>query len=176
MCQCPSGRGKVVSSSGKVRRKRNPARSGKKDYGYFQAAFEGKSGRKPKEGFGKYEQLEQKIKYQQQLLLDKYLEGLVEESLYKIKERELQNKLKNNTGSRTCRQKNRDFPAEEQEEVEKRLRETEQFLKEHHVVLKAHVLCELKMVEKILIYPDHLEVVKKQGKCIIAAETLDMLY
>ena len=92
------------------------------------------------------------------------------------KERELQNKLKNNTGSRTCRQKNRDFLAEEQEEVEKRLRETEQFLKEHHVILKAHVLCELKMVEKILIYPDHLEVVKKQGKCIIAAETLDMLY
>ena len=129
-----------------------------------------------KKDLEKYEQLEQKIKYQQQLLLDKYLEGLVEESLYKIKERELQNKLKNNTGSRTCRQKNRDFPAEEQEEVEKRLRETEQFLKEHHVVLKAHVLCELKMVEKILIYPDHLEVVKKQGKCIIAAETLDMLY
>ena len=28
-------------------------------------------------------------------MLDKYLEGLVEESLYKIKERELQNKLKN---------------------------------------------------------------------------------
>ena len=83
---------------------------------------------------------------------------------------------KYNTGSRTCRQKNRDFLAEEQEEVEKRLRETEQFLKEHHVILKAHVLCELKMVEKILIYPDHLEVVKKQGKCIIAAETLDMLY
>ena len=53
VCQCPSGRGKVVSSSGKVRRKRNPARSGKKDYGYFQAAFEGKSGRKPKEEFGK---------------------------------------------------------------------------------------------------------------------------
>ena len=60
--------------------------------------------------------------------------------------------------------------------MEKWLRETEQFLKEHHVILKAHVLCELKMVEKILIYPDHLEVVKKQGKCIIAAETLDMLY
>ena len=52
----------------------------------------------------------------------------------------------------------------------------EQFLKEHHVVLKACVLCELKMVDKILIYPDHLEVVKKQGKCIIAAETLDMLF
>ena len=96
--------------------------------------------------------------------------------LYKIKERELQNKLKNNTGSRTCRQKNRDFLAEEQEEVEKRLRKTERFFKEHHVVLKACVLCELKMVDKILIYPDHLKVVKKQGKCIIAAETLDMLY
>ena len=129
-----------------------------------------------KKNLEKYEQLEKKIKYQQQLLLDKYLEGLVEESLYQIKERELQNKLKNNTGSRTCRQKNRDFLAEEQEEVEKRLRETEQFLKEHHVILKAHVLCELKMVEKILIYPDHLKVVKKQGKCIIAAETFDMLY
>ena len=129
-----------------------------------------------KKNLEKYEQLEKKIKYQQQLLLDKYLEGLVEESLYQIKERELQNKLKNNTGSRTCRQKNRDFPVEEQEEVEKRLRETEQFLKEHHVILKAHVLCELKMVEKILIYPDHLKVVKKQGKCIIAAETFDMLY
>lgn len=129
-----------------------------------------------KKDLEKYEQLEKKIKYQQQLLLDKYLEGLVEESLYKIKERELQNKLKNNTGSRTCRQKNRDFLEEEQEEVEKRLRETEQFLKEHHVVLKACVLCELKMVDKILIYPDHLKVVKKQEKCIIAAETLDMLY
>lgn len=109
-------------------------------------------------------------------MLDKYLEGLVEESLYQIKERELQNKLKNNTGSRTCRQKNRDFLAEEQEEVEKRLRKTERFFKEHHVVLKACVLCELKMVDKILIYPDHLKVVKKQGKCIIAAETFDMLY
>ena len=53
LCQYPSGRGKVVSSSGKVRRKRNPARSGKGDYGSFHAAFEGKSGRKPKEGFGK---------------------------------------------------------------------------------------------------------------------------
>ena len=62
-----------------------------------------------KKDLEKYEQLEKKIKYQQQLLLDKYLEGLVEESLYQIKERELQNKLKNNTGSRTCRQKNRDF-------------------------------------------------------------------
>ena len=59
-----------------------------------------------KKDLEKYEQLEKKIKYQQQLLLDKYLEGLVEESLYQIKERELQNKLKNNTGSRTCRQKN----------------------------------------------------------------------
>ena len=100
----------------------------------------------------------------------------MEESLYQIKERELQNKLKNNIGSRTCRQKNRDFLTEEQEEVEKRLRKTERFFKEHHVVLKACVLCELEMVEKILIYPDHLKVVKKQGKCIIAAETLDMLY
>ena len=109
-------------------------------------------------------------------MLEKYLEGFVEESLYQIKERELQNKLKNNTGSSTCRQKNRNFSAEEQKEVEKRLQETEQFLKEHHVILKAHVLCELKMVEKILIYPDHLKVVKKQGKCIIAAETFDMLY
>ncbi|MFR5151396.1 MAG: hypothetical protein ACLTER_19425 [Ruminococcus sp.] len=119
LCQYPSGRGKVVSSSGKVRRKRNPARSGKGDYGFFHAAFEGKSGRKPKEEFGKVRTAGKKIKYQQQLLLDKYLEGLVEESLYQIKERELQNKLKNNTGSRTCRQKNRDFLAEEQEEVEK---------------------------------------------------------
>ena len=41
---------------------------------------------------------------------------------------------------------------------------------------KARALCELKRVEKILIYPDHLEVLKKQGKCIIAAETFDMLY
>ena len=129
-----------------------------------------------KKDLEKHEQLEKKIKYQQQLLLDKYLEGLVEESLYQIKERELQNKLKNNIGSRTCRQKNRDFLTEEQEEVEKRLRKTERFFKEHHVVLKACVLCELEMVEKILIYPDHLKVVKKQGKCIIAAETLDMLY
>ncbi len=48
--------------------------------------------------------------------------------------------------------------------------------KEHHVVPKARALCELKRVEKILIYPDHLEVLKKQGKCIIAAEALDMLY
>ena len=72
-----------------------------------------------KKNLEKHEQLEKKIKYQQQLLLDKYLEGLVEESLYQLKERELQNKLKNNTGSRTCRQKNRDFLAEEQEEVEK---------------------------------------------------------
>ena len=73
-----------------------------------------------KKDLEKYEQLEKKIKYQQQLLLDKYLEGLVEESLYQIKERELQNKLKNNTGSSTCRQKNRDFSAEEQKEVEKK--------------------------------------------------------
>ena len=97
-----------------------------------------------KKDLEKYEQLEKKIKYQQQLLLDKYLEGLVEESLYQIKERELQNKLKNNTGSSTCRQKNRNFSAEEQKEVEKRLQETEQFLKEHHVVPKARALCELK--------------------------------
>ena len=33
-----------------------------------------------KKDLEKYEQLEKKIKYQQQLLLDKYLEGLVEES------------------------------------------------------------------------------------------------
>ena len=45
-----------------------------------------------KKNLEKYEQLEKKIKYQQQLLLDKYLEGLVEESLYQIKERDLQNK------------------------------------------------------------------------------------
>ena len=105
-----------------------------------------------------------------------FWKGPEEKKSCQIKERELQNKLKNNTGSRTCRQKNRDFLAEEQEEVEKRLRKTERFFKEHHVVLKACVLCELKMVDKILIYPDHLKVVKKQGKCIIAAETLDMLY
>ena len=167
---------KFVSSSGKVRRKRNPARSGKGDTDSFMQLLKESLEENQKKNLEKYEQLEKKIKYQQQLLLDKYLEGLVEESLYQIKERELQNKLKNNTGSRTCRQKNRDFLAEEQEEVEKRLRKTEQFLKEHHVVLKAHVLCELKMVDKILIYPDHLKVVKKQGKCIIAAETFDMLY
>ncbi len=121
---------KVVSSSGKVRRKRNPARSGMGDYGFFFMQLLKESlEENQKKDLEKYEQLEKKIKYQQQLLLDKYLEGLVEESLYQIKERELQNKLKNNTGSRTCRQKNRDFLAEEQEEVEKRLRETEQFLK-----------------------------------------------
>ena len=149
LCQYPSGRGKVVSSSGKVRRKRNPARSGMGDYGFFMQLLKESLEENQKKNLEKYEQLEKKIKYQQQLLLDKYLEGLVEESLYQIKERELQNKLKNNTGSRTCRQKNRDFLAEEQEEVEKRLRETEQFLKEHRVVLKACVLCELKMVDKI---------------------------
>lgn len=100
-------------------------------------------------------------------MLDKYLEGLVEESLYQIKERELQNKLKNNTGSSTCRQKNRNFSAEEQKEVEKRLQETEQFLKEHHVVPKARALCELKRVEKILIYPDHLEVLKNRENALL---------
>ena len=116
----------------------------------FHAAFEGKSGRKTKRRIWKStNSWKKRLNTSNSFCWDKYLEGLVEESLYQIKERELQNKLKNNTGSRTCRQKNRDFLAEEQEEVEKRLRETEQFLKEHHVVLKACVLCELKMVDKI---------------------------
>ena len=88
--QYPSGRGKVVSLLLKGPRKKKSCQIRKGDYGFFHAAFEGKSGRKPKEEFGKVRTAGKKIKYQQQLLLDKYLEGLVEESLYQIKERELQ--------------------------------------------------------------------------------------
>lgn len=110
---------KLISSSGKVRRKRNLPDQEREITDSFMQLLKESLEENQKKNLEKYEQLEKKIKYQQQLLLDKYLEGLVEESLYQIKERELQNKLKNNTGSRTCRQKNRDFLAEEQEEVEK---------------------------------------------------------
>ena len=130
-----------------------------------------------------YKQFEKKIKYQQKLLLDKYLEGIVEEPLYLEKNRGLERKLKacaHKTGEEVknslCSSENSQGNSGQKKEIKERIRETEQFLNQNNSFSKACILCVLEQIDKIIIYPDHLEVTGKAGKCIIAADTSDMLY
>ena len=123
-----------------------------------------------------YKQLEKKIKHQQQLLLDKYLEGMVDEELYKEKCRELQKKRKDRITDSLVEGATARDSQTEAVLIEERLGEIERFLLQTHSVSKAHTLCMLEQVEKIVVYPDHLELVENKGKCIIAASISDMLY
>ena len=123
----------------------------------------------------KFEQAEKKLKYQQRLLLDKYLEGIIEEPVFKEKQHELQRKLENRAQNSPGNA--HAYPSDLAEDYgEERLRRIGQFLEQNNSISKACAMCRLEAVEKIMIYPDHLELVRKDGKSIIAVKISDMLY
>ena len=129
------------------------------------------------------EQFEKKIKDQQKLLLDKYLEGLVEESLYREKKEELEKRLNTEVQKKgeTAKNGQGNFKHShsslgQKKEIEERIQEIEQFLKRNHSFAHACTLCRLEEIDKILVFPDHLELTGKGGKWIITTAACDMLY
>ena len=137
-----------------------------------------------KECMEEYEKREQKnweragnmIKHQQKLLLDKYLEGIIEEPIFREKQYELQRKLENRIRKTMANTEEHPGNPVQNNRVENRLREIRQFLRQNNSISKACVLCLLEKTEKIGIYPDHLELVQTGEKSIIAVKISDMLY
>ena len=116
------------------------------------------------------------IKHQQKLLLDKYLEGIIEESVFREKQCELQGKLENRIRKTMGNTEEHRGNSVQNDRVENRLRKIRQFLQQNNCISKACVLCLLEKTEKIGIYPDHLELMQTGGKSIIAVKISDMLY
>lgn len=103
------------------------------------------------------QQYDQKLRQQQSLLLEKYLEGLIDESLYKEKQLDLQSKLQErNTRNTPKENSHRSFPTPEE-----RLETIRQFLLRNQCISKACVFCMLETVEKIKVFPEGLEVLPK---------------
>ena len=123
-----------------------------------------------------YKQLEKRIRYQQQILLDSYLEGIVDEQIYRKKYGELERKLKDQTTDHVRETENRRDTLECEKQDRVRLCEIEQFLVQSHTVPKAFLFLMLEQMEKVIIYPDHLEFVGKDEKSIVAADISNMLY
>ncbi len=103
------------------------------------------------------QQYDQKLRQQQSLLLEKYLEGLIDESLYKEKQLDLQSKIQE--------QNTRNIPKENSHRYfltpEERLEAIRQFLLQNQCISKACVFGMLETVEKITVFPERLEVLKK---------------
>lgn len=102
-----------------------------------------------------------KIESQQKLLLDKYLEGIVEEQQFREKQKLLQKKY-NEEISRMAAGKNSSHLKPDGRLVEERLLEMEEFLGKRDIVSRAMVLCMLKDEDKIMVFPEYLEI---WGKC-----------
>ena len=129
------------------------------------------------------QQYDQKLRRQQSLLLEKYLEGIIDESLYKEKQRDLQKKRKeqdNLEQQKNQRQpdKSNQHPQQSQnlpltdntensgtahcvpdsEKTTGRLTQIKQFLKTTHPISRAYAMCLLEHIEKITVFPTFLEI------------------
>lgn len=122
------------------------------------------------------EQTEKKIKHQQRLLLDKYLEGIIEEPVFREKQYELQRKLEKRIQKPVERAEEQGRNLAQNNGVQDRPEQIRKFLEQDHSISKACTLCLLEEIEKIRVYPDRLELVQKGGKSIIAVKISHMLY
>lgn len=122
------------------------------------------------------EQTEKKINHQQRLLLDKYLEGIIEEPAFREKQYELQRKLEKSIRKPMGYAEKHGQNLVQNNGVPDRPGQIRQFLEQDHSISKACTLCLLEEIEKIWVYPDRLELVQKGGKSIIAVKISDMLY
>ena len=120
------------------------------------------------------QQYHQKLRQQQSLLLEKYLEGLIDESLYKEKQLDLQSKIQE--------QNIRNIPKENSHRSfhtpEERLETIRQFLLQNQCISKACVFGMLETVEKITVFPERLEVLQKGklGQTIFLCELCRICY
>ena len=106
------------------------------------------------------QQYDQKLRQQQSLLLEKYLEGIIDESLYKEKQLDLQNKLQEqNTWNHPKEKFHRSFPT-----PEVRLETIRQFFVKNQCISKAVIFCMLETAEKIIVFPERIEILLKGEK------------
>ena len=120
------------------------------------------------------QQYHQKLRQQQSLLLEKYLEGLIDESLYKEKQLDLQSKIQEqNIRNIPKENSHRSFPTPEE-----RLETIRQFLLQNQCISKACVFGMLETVEKITVFPERLEVLQKGklGQTIFLCELCRICY
>lgn len=120
------------------------------------------------------QQYDQKLRQQQSLLLEKYLEGLIDESLYKEKQLDLQSKIQEqNIRNIPKENSHRSFPTSEE-----RLETIRQFLLQNQCISKACVFGMLETVEKNTVFPERLEVLQKGklGQTIFLCELCRICY
>ena len=91
-----------------------------------------------------------KIKRQQTLLLNRYLEGAVSTEIYREKQNALQEQALSMQQTLSCK--------EGSEAALKRMEEIEEFLQKEDVWERAAALLLVKEVEQIRVYPQHIEV------------------
>lgn len=115
--------------------------------------------------------MKDKIKKQQQLLLDKYLEGMILEELYEKKEKELENNLiRMENSEKECVTETKETKADKQPDVsgenniEERLEKIGQYLQEKRIVSRAYLMRKLERVKEIVVYPDRICVVTYEKK------------
>lgn len=118
-----------------------------------------------------FNQMKDKIKKQQQLLLDKYLEGMILEELYEKKEKELENDLiRMENSEKECVTETKETKADKQPDVsgenniEERLEKIGQYLQEKRIVSRAYLMRKLERVKEIVVYPDRICVVTYEKK------------
>ena len=100
-------------------------------------------------------QYEKKLYRQQSLLLEKYLEGMIETPLYNEKQRDLQRKLQEQKARSLLNENNKKTSIDE---AEARLEKIRRFLLQNQAFSKACALCILEAVEKITVFPEKTEV------------------
>ncbi len=101
---------------------------------------------------------EEYIRQQMNKLVDKLLEGVISDTIYQEKQKELEDKRKESIERiRKMKKQETVFP-------QKRFLAIEQFLKDENQIQKAQVAQRLEEIEKIVIYPCYMEIWFKEKK------------
>ena len=113
------------------------------------------------------QQRSEKIREQLNVLLDKLLEGIISDDIYKEKQKQLQSRLDDSL------KKVRELEVQREKEctLKERILHIKATLKEQHLLEKATVAGMLDEITKIVIYPKHMEICFSFAKMLNLSET-----
>lgn len=113
--------------------------------------------------------LREKIELQMNMLVDKLLEGIIDDSLYKIKQKQLESELQ------IIQDKIKELELKKAKgsEVQERVAHIEEVIKEKNIVEKSTVNTMLDEINRITIYPTYMEIEFSYSK-ILGIENYDI--
>lgn len=99
-------------------------------------------------------EMQSKIELQMNILVDKLLEGILEDSLYRVKQKQLETELQR------IKLKIKELELKRQKEhaLQERIENIEKMILEKNIVERGTVVTMLDEIDKIIIYPTYLEI------------------